>query len=51
MAGMTERDSPIYDTVTGLLGFMAWPFIRLSWRKMILRYKEEHAKRELPEWP
>jgi hypothetical protein len=51
MSGMTARDSPIYETFTGFIGFIAWPFVRASWRKMIRDYKEEHAKRELPAWP
>jgi hypothetical protein len=51
MNGMTERDRPVYDTLLGFLGFIAWPFVRSSWRKMVRDIKEEHSKRELPAWP
>jgi len=51
MTGMTERDNPIYDILTGFIGSIAWPFVRGSWRKMIRKYKAEHAGRELPSWP
>jgi len=51
MPGMTERDQPIYDWLTGLIGSIAWPFVRFQWRQMIRGYREEHLKRELPPWP
>ena len=51
MQGMTSRDNPVTDTLAGFIGFVVWPFVRASWRKMILNYKDEHAKRELPPWP
>lgn len=51
MSGMTERDEPIFETFTGFIGSLSWPFIRASWRRKIRKYKEEHRKRELPPWP
>lgn len=51
MQGMTERDNAIWDGLTGLIGLIAWPFVRFSWRRMIRAYKDEHAKRKLPAWP
>ena len=51
MMGMTERDNPIMDSLIGFIGFVVFPFIRMSWRKQIVKYKEEHLKRELPNWP
>ena len=43
MSGMTERDNAIIDSFQGFIGFIAWPFVRSSWRKMIRDHKEEHV--------
>ena len=51
MQGMTERDTAVTDFLTGLVGLIVWPFVRLAWRSDIRAYKAEHAKRELPPWP
>ena len=51
MHGMTERDRPVYDTMLSLIAFIAWPFVRSSWRKMVRDIKEDHSKRELAPWP
>lgn len=51
MQGMTPRDNPVTDFLSGLLAWIVWPFVRASWRQEIRKVKDEHSKRELPEWP
>jgi len=51
MQGMTPKDNVIWDSVTGAIGSVAWPFVRYFWRQDIKAHKAEHTKRELPPWP